>query len=376
MASRRQAPIQQRLQEETDNPYLPNGPGVFNMELSPWQHITSIPDHERNAFERDFARAVGIIEEGKRMPCDTLENAAKFVRRFLFANWLTGGLMGGPAGPPYLTVKLWEAVSHVKRLTAMHYAWYDSATMKEISFREHERRMRAGQVDSVQMGAITRDSADPAEFNTMTCDEFVLALCSMYCSQRARYWVNSCNMAAYLYSMRSVMERIRTVLLPQLARCDVGEPVHMDVSQWEAVWITWLVPYWKDSIRMQPMSTSAMQARLTMYEAAKRLLKLEPKRAMSYKVAIEAERELRQIGPEHRAACTLARLGEEQGNDFAVAVGTWVRVFNILRGAQGPRVPACRLGELRELVGKAVAAGKRLKRWRMKPLLKVEIGPD
>ncbi|GFR42339.1 hypothetical protein Agub_g3249, partial [Astrephomene gubernaculifera] len=341
-----------------------------SLELSPWQGIACIPDHERNAFERDFAHAVEISMECEHMPCDTLEQAAKFGRRILVTNWLTGGLIRNVAGPPFILFKLWEAVRHAERLTCMHFTWFDSATRKEISFQEANRRMRAGQADSMMQGAITRGNPDPAVYEHMTCDEFVLAMCSLNLSQKCHHWVSCYNLAASLYGEPRIQQRIRTVLLPQLAQCDVGEPVHMDVSQWEAVWITWLVPYLMEGIRQQPPTSAvALQARMTIRAAAKRLLEAEPGRAMNYRVAMEVAAQNEDPSGDYSAACTLARLGEEQGNDFAVAVGTWNSAVCILRGAQGPRVPTCRLGELRELVGKAVAAGKRLKRWRMKPLL-------
>lgn len=52
-----------------------------------------IPESQRNAFERDFAKSVGVLDGLVTMSGATKEGAVKIGQLFLFAHHLTSGWM-------------------------------------------------------------------------------------------------------------------------------------------------------------------------------------------------------------------------------------------------------------------------------------------
>ncbi|KAG2487785.1 hypothetical protein HYH03_013629 [Edaphochlamys debaryana] len=332
------------------------------MELSPWTGIDKIPSAERNGFERDFACAKAVLEGCMKLPCSTLEQAARLGRQLAFVHYLVFPYY---TAPPAMNVKTWEAARHVERLTAMRFSWRDPASQRELSAKEATRRP----AEQVQMAAITLANADRALFRAMSADEFVVALVGLSCCQTLGHLVSTYNLAVALWCDPTIRERIRTELLPQLAARDVGKEWHMDATQWEAVWLRRVAPalLGVTGAGIPPTSSLVVQGRAMAQEAAQRLAELEPTRPLSQLPLAEVADSNQLPRLTYSAAMAALRLGQEHGNDIAVAVGGWLVASSALAGAlAGAARAAFTMGELRRLAEQATAAQKRLKRWYMR----------
>ncbi|KAG2496785.1 hypothetical protein HYH03_005193 [Edaphochlamys debaryana] len=209
-------------------------------------------------------------------------------------------------------------------------------------------------------------------YGAMTPDELVAALLVLQCIRPMGNWVPGFKLALGLMGEDPVQWRVTEVLLPALAAMDEGEPHHMTRDQWETVWLEAAARDLRMVVRTQaPTEPAYATAQQLLLDIADRLPRLELQRPMTYHWPFNIADKFLNTDKMLSTVTAMARLGEEQGHDYASAFGHWMLAAFALKGC--PRRPALPLGELRALAAKAEAAGRRLKRCHILAILKATV---
>ncbi|KAG2500120.1 hypothetical protein HYH03_001702 [Edaphochlamys debaryana] len=332
------------------------------------------------------------MEEAAELSVGTLAEAAAFARRISYAQYLTSGLAG--IDTRVSALKAVEAAPFVYRFTGARFFWTDAATQQELSEAEAQRRMRRAErsrdarSSDLESSLEIADGVDPQAYDSLTADELALILFVLRCIRLFGGYKTGFELGRRLYATLAVRRRIQEVLLPALAAMDVGEPHHMTAPQWETVWIETLSNDMFYTLRAEPQgSQSHAVAAASLLSIARRLPSLVPDRAMSYRVPLDVDMEMglhdelarpgpfaRHLAPPPLGAAPAVTLdpwrGSDQGNSFAVAIGSWIRAHALLHRPLRQRPAGLTLGAVRALVAQAREAGKRVKRQHLEPLVK------
>ncbi|KAG2500091.1 hypothetical protein HYH03_001677 [Edaphochlamys debaryana] len=299
----------------------------FSNGLAPEAAVLQIPESERTPFERDMAKAVSVIEDAAKLPVsDSLEVSSQYARRILYAEWLTSGL----ASPNDAAMRLRaiRAALLVERYTGMHVLQLPPMP----GLPEMPAFMPSG-------STVTIADVDPAAHDRMTADEFAVHLFVLRWVRLMDNWQTGVKLAQALYGNPRRRKRIQKVLLPALAKMDVGEPHHMTAPQWETAWLEGLELHLGAS-KQTSADTPFMQVTNTWFELTARLPELDPRRPMSYRWPV-------------LVASTM---------DLYDEYIMWVHRVSLT------------LGELRGMADKAAAATRRLKRLHLRGTLMRSVG--
>ncbi|KAG2496786.1 hypothetical protein HYH03_005194 [Edaphochlamys debaryana] len=296
----------------------------------------------------------------------------------LCAQRLTSGFGPNDKDLPFRAA---QASPFVERFLGARLYYVDSATGKELTLAEAQTRLAqaamAGQAAGLGLGQAELElgpmrsgwGVDPRAYGTITADELVAALVVIQCIQIMGDWVPGFKLALGLMGEGSTRQRVTQVLLPALAAMDEGEPHHMTRDQWETVWPEAAARDLRMVVRTQaPTEPAYATAQQLLLEIADRLPRVEPQRPMTYYWPHAIADKFLITDKMLSHITTMARLGEEQGHDYASAFGHWLTAALALKGL--PRRPALPVGELRALAAKAEAAGRRLRRCHMEAVLK------